>query len=85
MIWQGVFGVMAPLHVYPVPGTIWPIKVEGKSSLVIGFWARRFVPVHGDAPTQNGRNKTGGFPPQFGSNRSKLNAELSPLPHNGVP
>jgi hypothetical protein len=40
LIAHGVVGVMTP-HVYPVPGTIWPMNGDGRISPVSGFCARR--------------------------------------------
>src|SRR5262245_52637974 len=52
----------------------------GRVSPEIGFNARRFVPVQGNAPIHVGRYSTGGLPPHLGSNRSNENADASPPP-----
>src|SRR5688500_8640775 len=73
---HGASGVMTP-QLNPVPGTIWPMNDEGRISPVSGLRARA-------APdTRTGSYNTGALPPHDRSNRSKLNADASPLPLYG--
>ena len=61
-----------------MPGTICPIYVTGKISPLTGFTARRPCAV------VIGRNSTGGLPPHFGSNFSKLKTDDSPVLWRGM-
>src|SRR4030095_13559918 len=71
LIRQGVVGVIGP-HAYPVSGTICPMNVAGTTWPVSGFTPRR------PSAVVIGRYRTGGLPPQVGSNFSKEKIEDSP-------
>src|SRR5688500_11179220 len=73
---HGASGVMTP-QLYPVPGTIWPNTDEGRTSPV-SAWRAPAAPATTPEPYNSGA-----LPPHDGSNRSKLNADASPLPLYG--
>src|SRR5688500_10243345 len=73
---HGASGVMTP-QLSPLPGTSCPMNDEGRISPLSGLRARA-------APaTRTWLYNIGALPPHDGSNRSKLNADASPLPLYG--